>query len=56
MTALVEAAYTRDKADLLQEANGKVNSTRYLLRLAKYLNLMSVSVRVEQNNRQPASW
>ena len=43
MTALVEAAYTRDKADLLQEANRKVNSTRYLLRLAKDLNLMSVS-------------
>ena len=42
MTALVEAAYTRDKADLLQEANRKVNSTRYLLRLAKDLDLMTV--------------
>jgi len=42
LTTLVEAAYARDKVDLLQQANRKINSTRYLLRLAKDLRLMSV--------------
>jgi hypothetical protein len=42
MTTLVEAAYSRDKSDLLQQANRKINSTRYLLRLAKDLKLMSI--------------
>jgi hypothetical protein len=42
MTTLVEAAYSRDKEDLLQHANRKINSTRYLLRLAKDLKLMSI--------------
>lgn len=42
MTTLVEAAYSRDKGDLLQQANRKINSTRYLLRLAKDLKLMSI--------------
>jgi hypothetical protein len=41
MTTLVEAAYSRDKEDLLQQANRKINSTRYLLRLAKDLDLMT---------------
>ena len=41
LCALVEASYARDKGGLLDEANRKVNSTRYLLRLAKDLNLMS---------------
>lgn len=42
LSIVVEAAYSRDKAGLLQEANRKVNSTRYLLRLAKDLDLMTV--------------
>lgn len=29
LNILVEAAYVRDKADLLQQANRKINSTRY---------------------------
>jgi len=35
LTTLVEAAYSRDKAELHKLANRKINSTRYLLRLAK---------------------
>lgn len=42
LTSLVEAAYTRHKEQLLQAASRKVNATRYLLRLAKDLHLMSV--------------
>lgn len=42
MTTLVEAAYSREKDALLQQANRRINSTRYLLRLAKDLKLMSI--------------
>jgi four helix bundle protein len=42
MTTIVETAYSREKDDLLQQANRRVNSTRYLLRLAKDLKLMSI--------------
>jgi hypothetical protein len=42
LTSLVEAAYARQKADLLEQASRKVNSTRYLLRMAKDLKLMSI--------------
>jgi 23S rRNA-intervening sequence protein len=42
LTSLVEAAYSRDKADLLDQASRKVNSTRLLLRMAKDLKLMSL--------------
>ena len=42
LTALVEAAYTREKAGLLDQASRKVNSTRLLLRMAKDLKLMSI--------------
>ncbi len=42
LTLLVEAAYARQKADLLELASRKVNSTRYLLRAAKDLKLMSI--------------
>jgi len=37
LATLVEAAYARDKAELLDRASRKVNSTRLLLRLAKDL-------------------
>ena len=36
-TTIVEAAYSPSRSPLLEEANRKVNSTRYLLRLAKDL-------------------
>jgi hypothetical protein len=42
LTALVEAAYARQKGELLEQASRKVNSTRYLLRMAKDLKLMSI--------------
>ncbi len=42
LTALTEAAYARQKIDLLEQASRKVNSTRLLLRLAKDLKLMTV--------------
>lgn len=42
LTSLVEAAYARQKTELLEQASRKVNSTRYLLRMAKDLRLMSV--------------
>ena len=42
LLVLVEAAYTANQAGLLQQANGKVNGLRYLLRLAKDLHLLTV--------------
>ena len=42
LTSLVEAAYSREKAGLLDQAIRKVNSTRLLLRMAKDLKLMSI--------------
>ena len=42
LTTLVEAAYSHHKDALLQRANQKVNSTRYLLRLAKDLEALSM--------------
>jgi len=42
LTTLVEAAYSRRKEALLESASQKVNSIRYLLRLAKDLHLMTV--------------
>ncbi len=42
LTALVEAAYAREKSGLLEQASRKVNSTRYLLRIAKDLKLLSI--------------
>jgi len=42
LLALVESAYAANKLGPLQHANGRVNGLRYLLRLAKDLNLLSV--------------
>jgi hypothetical protein len=42
LTSLVEAGYARQKGELLEQASRKVNSTRYLLRMAKDLKLMSI--------------
>ena len=41
LTALVEAAYSRKKEPLLDTASQKVNTTRFLLRLARDLQLLS---------------
>jgi hypothetical protein len=41
LVLLVEAAYAARKDDLLSEAIRKINSTRYLLRLAKDLKLLA---------------
>lgn len=43
LSLIVEAAYASRKNELLQTANHKVNSTRYLLRLAKDMSLLSAS-------------
>jgi len=59
---LVTAAYTADKADLLQQASGKVNGLRYLLRLAKDLHLLSVDSygfavgRLDEIGRMVGGW
>ena len=42
LSMLVEAAYARQKTDLLEQASRKVNSAGYLLRMAKDLKLMSL--------------
>jgi len=42
LTTLVEAAYSRRKDPLLEVASQKVNAIRYLLRLSKDLQLLSV--------------
>ena len=42
LAAMVSGRILDEKGDLLQYANRKVNSTRYLLRLAKDLKLMSI--------------
>jgi hypothetical protein len=39
---LVEASYTREKLALLQQANRKLEQLRYLLRLCKDLQLLSL--------------
>ncbi len=38
---LIEAAYSRRKADMLAEANRKIESLRWLIRMAKDRNLLS---------------
>ncbi len=39
---LVDAAYARDKAAILDEVNGMLNRMRYLMRVAKDLKLFTV--------------
>ena len=62
LLALVEASYTANKASLLQQANGKVNGLRYLLRLAKDLRLLTVdsyafaAERLEEIGRMVGGW
>ena len=62
LTSLVEAAYARQKAELLEQASRKVNSTRYLLRIAKDLKLMSIdaygfsSEKLDEIGRMVGGW
>ena len=42
LMVLVEASYTRNKLELLRQANRKLEQLRYLLRLCKYLELFSL--------------
>ena len=42
LTLLTEAAYTRQKETLLQQASQKVNAVRLLLRMAKDLQILTV--------------
>ena len=59
---LVEAAYSKNKSALLQQANVKANTLRYLLRLAKDLQLLSVDSygfaveRLEEIGRMVGGW
>jgi hypothetical protein len=39
---LVEASYTRDKAELLRRANLRLDRLRFLIRMAKDLKLISI--------------
>ena len=62
LMSLVEAAYARNKGDLLEQASRKVNSTRFLLRMAKDLKLMSVDAygfsaeRLDEIGRMVGGW
>ena len=62
LSMLVEAAYARQKTDLLEQASRKVNSTRYLLRMAKDLKLMSLdsyghsAERLDEIGRMVGGW
>ena len=59
---LVDAAYSRDKAGILTEVNGMLNRMRFLLRLAKDLNLLTVdsyghaAERLEEIGRMVGGW
>jgi hypothetical protein len=43
LLALVEAAYSTDKGELLETSSRKANGLRYLLRLAKDLKLLTLA-------------
>lgn len=59
---LVDAAYAREKAAILSEVNGMLNRMRFLLRLAKDLNLFTLdsygyaAERVEEIGRMAGGW
>lgn len=62
LLALVEAAYSADKTELLAVANRRVNGLRYLIRLAKDLKLLTLdsygfaSGRIEEIGRMTGGW
>ncbi len=59
---MVEAVYVHDKRSLLQLANRRVNSLRYLLRLAKDLKWIAVDAyafstgKVDEIGRMVGGW
>lgn len=59
---LVEANYTRDKVELLRQANRRLEQMRYLLRLCKDLELFSlkrygfVSQQINELGSQIGGW
>jgi hypothetical protein len=59
---LVEAAYSTRKEEMLHEATRKINSVRYLLRLAKDLKLLTVdsygfaAERLDEIGRMVGGW
>jgi four helix bundle protein len=59
---LVEAAYSTEKADLLDAANRSANGVRYLLRLAKDLKLLTLdsygfaAERLDEIGRMIGGW
>jgi hypothetical protein len=62
LTGLVEAAYTTHKAPLLQHVTRRINTLRYLLRLAKDLKLLKMDSfafaadRLEEVGRMTSGW
>jgi len=62
LTALVEAAYSTQKSALLDQANRRANTLRYLLRMAKDLRLLSAdsqayaAARLEEIGRMIGGW
>ena len=59
---LIEAAYTRNKADLLNRANLQLEKVRYLIRLSKDLDLLSlrqyryVAEHIDEVGRTVGGW
>ncbi|MCC7155286.1 MAG: diversity-generating retroelement protein Avd [Bryobacterales bacterium] len=62
LTLLVDAAYTSEKLPVLRQANRRVNSLRYLLRLSKDLRLIKLqayefaSTGLEEIGRMAGGW
>jgi hypothetical protein len=62
LTALVEAAYARDKRPLLDLATRRINAIRYLLRLAKDLKLLTAdswafsAAKLDEIGRMAGGW
>ncbi len=59
---LIEAAYTRNKLDLLKRTTIEIEKLRYLIRTAKDLNFMSVksyeyvSSKIDEVGRMVGGW
>jgi hypothetical protein len=59
---LIEAAYTRNKADLLKRTNLQLEKVRYLIRLSKDLELLSlrqyhyVAQHIDEVGRMVGGW
>lgn len=62
LSLLVEARYTKDKADLLKRANILLEKTRYAVRLCKDLKVMNIhtyeilSKRIHEIGGQLGGW